>query len=62
MGDGQQYWSWIAIDDVVGAIHHALVTDSLSGPLNTVAPNPVTNIEFTKTLGRVLRRPTTNAS
>jgi len=58
VGDGRQFWSWIAIDDVVGAIHHALVTDTLSGPLNTVAPGPVTNAEFTKTLGRVLRRPT----
>ena len=46
------------IDDVVGAIHHTLVTESLSGPVNVVAPNPVTNREFTKTLGRVLKRPT----
>lgn len=58
IGDGSQYWSWIALDDVVGAIHHAVVTDSLEGPVNAVAPNPVTNREFTKTLGRVLGRPT----
>ena len=58
MGDGQQYWSWVAIDDVVGALHHALMTDSLSGPFNVVSPNPVTNLEFTRALGRVLRRPT----
>ena len=57
VGDGRQYWSWISIDDAAGAIHHALMTDSLSGPVNAVAPNPVTNAEFTKTLGRVLVRP-----
>lgn len=58
LGNGRQYMSWIALDDVVGAIHHTLITDSLQGPVNTVAPHPVTNREFTKTLGRVLRRPT----
>ncbi len=58
LGNGQQYMSWIALDDAVGAIHHALITDSLHGPVNNVAPHPVTNREFTKTLGRVLRRPT----
>ena len=58
IGDGNQYWSWIALDDVVGAIHHAVNTDSLEGPVNAVAPNPVSNREFTKTLGRVLGRPT----
>jgi hypothetical protein len=57
VGSGRQYWSWISIDDAAGAIHHALMTDSLSGPVNAVAPNPVTNAEFTKTLGRVLVRP-----
>ena len=56
-GSGKQYWSWISIDDVVGAIHHSIMADSLAGPVNAVAPNPVTNAEFTKTLGRVLRRP-----
>lgn len=58
IGNGRQYWSWIGIDDVVDAIHHALITDTLSGPVNAVSPNPVTNREFTKTLGRVLSRPT----
>jgi len=58
IGSGTQYMSWIAIDDLVGSIRHALVTDSLSGPVNVTAPNPVTNREFTRTLGRVLGRPT----
>jgi hypothetical protein len=58
IGSGQQYMSWIALDDLVGVIHHALITDSLQGPVNAVAPHPVTNSAFTKTLGRVLRRPT----
>jgi hypothetical protein len=58
VGSGDQYMSWIALDDVVGAIQHALWTPGLSGPVNTVAPTPVTNLEFTKTLGRVLSRPT----
>jgi uncharacterized protein (TIGR01777 family) len=58
VGSGEQYMSWIAIDDVVGAIVHALNTASLAGPVNVVAPSPVTNREFTKTLGRVLSRPT----
>lgn len=58
IGDGRQWMSWIALDDVVGCIHHALATDSLHGPVNAVAPRPVTNREFTKTLAKVLRRPT----
>ena len=58
VGSGRQYWSWIAIDDAAGAIYHAIMTDSLAGPVNTVAPNPVTNTEFTRVLGRVLKRPT----
>ena len=58
LGSGRQYMSWIALDDAVAAIHHTLVTDSLQGPVNNVAPHPVTNREFTKALGRVLRRPT----
>lgn len=58
IGDGRQYWSWISIDDAAGAIHHALMTNSLHGPVNVVAPSPVTNNEFTKTLGQVLGRPT----
>ncbi|GIX49643.1 MAG: hypothetical protein KatS3mg131_3854 [Candidatus Tectimicrobiota bacterium] len=58
VGTGRQYISWIAIDDVVEIIHFCLLTESLKGPVNAVAPQPVTNAEFTRTLGRVLRRPT----
>ena len=58
VGSGKQWWSWVGLDDAVGAIQHALVTPGLSGPVNVVAPNPVTNAEFTRTLGRVLARPT----
>ena len=58
VGSGRQYVSWIAIDDVVGAISHAMISDTLRGPVNTVAPHPVTNRELTETLGRVLGRPT----
>ncbi len=57
-GNGKQYWSWIALDDVVGIILHALTHDELDGPVNCVSPNSATNREFTKTLGHVLRRPT----
>jgi uncharacterized protein (TIGR01777 family) len=57
IGSGAQFMSWIAIDDAVGAIHHALSAGSLKGPVNAVAPNPVTNSEFTRTLARVLSRP-----
>jgi len=49
--------SWIALPDLVGAIRHAIATDSLRGPVNAVSPHPVTNREFTKTLGHVLGRP-----
>jgi uncharacterized protein (TIGR01777 family) len=58
VGSGRQYWSWIALDDVVGAIHHALTHPDLHGPINATAPNPCTNLEFTKTLGKVISRPT----
>jgi uncharacterized protein (TIGR01777 family) len=58
LGSGKQFMSWISIDDAVGAIHHALMSPTLRGVVNAVAPNPVTNLEFTKILGRVLRRPT----
>ena len=58
VGSGRQYWSWISLDDVVGGIHHAIMTESLRGPVNFVAPQPVTNREFTKTLGKALGRPT----
>ncbi len=58
VGSGQQVISWVAIDDVVAAINFILQNESLRGPINVVAPQPVTNEEFTKTLGRVLSRPT----
>jgi uncharacterized protein len=58
LGSGHQYMSWITLDDVLGAIAHVLETDTLSGPVNLVSPQPVTNLEFTKTLGRALNRPT----
>ncbi len=57
-GSGKQYMSWVAIDDVTGAIYHALATDTLEGPVNVTAPSPVTNKDFTNTLGRVLKKPT----
>ncbi len=58
IGSGQQHMSWIALDDAVGALCHALTDSNLSGPVNAVAPNSATNLEFTKTLGKVLSRPT----
>ena len=58
IGSGGQWWSWVALDDIVGAILHALNTDSLEGPANVTAPNPLTNARYTKILGRVLNRPT----
>lgn len=58
VGDGRQYMSWITLDDVVGAILYALTNEALHGAVNIVAPRAVTNLEFTKTLGRVLSRPT----
>ena len=58
IGSGRQYMSWVALDDVLGGILHALRTGGLAGAANLVAPNPATNAAFTKTLGRVLRRPT----
>ena len=58
IGDGKQYMSWITLDDVIGVIYYALTNETLHGPVNTVAPQAVTNHEFTKTLGHVLSRPT----
>lgn len=58
LGSGRQYMSWISLPDVVGGISHVLNHAELKGPVNLMAPNPVSNLEFTKTLGRVLRRPT----
>lgn len=58
LGSGKQYMSWISLDDTVRAILHIIVTSSLSGPVNIVAPHPVTNQEFTKALGKAIHRPT----
>lgn len=58
LGNGKQYMSWITLDDLVRVIAHSITTESLSGPVNAGSPHPVTNYEFTKTLGRVLGRPT----
>ncbi len=57
MGNGRQWWSWVDISDLVGAVQHVIKTESLRGPVNMVAPNPARNAEFTKTLASVLSRP-----
>lgn len=57
IGSGRQYWSWISLDDVVGALIHALTNEAVSGPVNLTAPNPPTNAGYTRVLGRVLGRP-----
>jgi uncharacterized protein (TIGR01777 family) len=57
VGTGGHYWSWITLHDLVRAMEHILVDSRLHGPVNAVAPNPVTNAEFTRLLGRALRRP-----
>jgi uncharacterized protein len=58
VGSGKQWMSWVSLDDVVGIINFALENEGVSGPVNVVSPNPATNEEFTKTLGKVLYRPT----
>lgn len=58
VGSGEQYMSWIALADVVHAIEHIIVNDSLSGPVNLCSVQAVTNRQFTHTLGQVLHRPT----
>ena len=57
LGDGNQYWSWLALDDLLAAIEWTLHDEELEGVVNFTSAEPVTNREFTKTLGRVLRRP-----
>ncbi len=58
MGDGKQYWSWVTVDDAAKMILFALTQRELSGAVNAVAPQPVTNAEFTRALGSVVHRPT----
>ncbi|MFH5803682.1 TIGR01777 family oxidoreductase [Alienimonas sp. DA493] len=57
VGGGEQWWSWVGRDDAVGALHHALMTEDLSGPVNVTAPGTTTNAAFTQTLAETLRRP-----
>lgn len=57
VGNGRQWWSWTDLQDVAGAIEHVMKANSLCGAVNVVAPNPVTNAEFTSTLASVLSRP-----
>jgi len=57
LGSGRQWWSWIHVDDIVGAVLRVLNTDALRGAVNLVSPNPVTNAEFTSALGTALSRP-----
>ncbi|MGD6751533.1 TIGR01777 family oxidoreductase [Streptomyces sp. BH105] len=57
LGDGRQYWSYIALADHVAALRHLLDTEGLAGPVNLTAPQPATNREMTEAMGRVLRRP-----
>lgn len=58
LGSGRQYWSFIALHDHVAALRHLIDTESLEGPVNLTAPEPVTNREVTAAMGRVLHRPT----
>lgn len=58
IGSGQQWMSWVALEDAAGAVEHSIANESVRGPVNAVAPNPVRNSEFTKILGEVLHRPT----
>jgi len=57
LGSGKQWMSWVTLDDVVAAIDYAITSDRVSGPVNVVAPNPVTNADFTHELGHALHRP-----
>jgi uncharacterized protein (TIGR01777 family) len=58
LGSGRQWMSWVSLEDAVAAIEFAIAQPQLSGAFNTIAPHPVTNVEFTHTLGRILHRPT----
>lgn len=58
LGSGKQWWSWVHIDDAIGLLLHAAADPSVSGPMNVVAPEPVTNAAFTRAYGRAIHRPT----
>ncbi|MBF8192190.1 DUF1731 domain-containing protein, partial [Nonomuraea sp. K274] len=58
LGSGKQYWSWITVQDWVGAVLHVLKNRDIEGPVNFTSPTPVTNAEFTRTLGKALRKGT----
>jgi uncharacterized protein len=58
IGNGNQYMSWIGLDDLLGLILYAIADKSIAGPLNAVSPNPITDADFTSTLGKILSRPT----
>ena len=58
VGSGRQWWSWVSLDDLVEAYRFAVERDDLSGRFKLTSPNPVTNVQLTKALGKVLRRPT----
>lgn len=57
IGSGRQWWSWVALEDAVTAIALALESEALRGPVNVVAPEPVRNVDFTRALGKAVRRP-----
>jgi uncharacterized protein (TIGR01777 family) len=56
VGKGNQYWSWISLDDAISTVSHALMNDQIAGPMNVVSPNPATSRTFARTLARVLSR------
>ncbi len=58
VGSGRQWWSWIALDDVIGVMKFALQNESINGPVNVVGPSPVRNADFVQALGKALHRPT----
>jgi uncharacterized protein (TIGR01777 family) len=57
IGSGDQFMSWIPVDEIAAIVLHALATEAVEGPVNAVSPSPVTNREFTSTLARTLKRP-----
>lgn len=58
IGNGRQFWGWVSVDDAAGTVLHALLREDLNGVVNVVSPHAITNREFTRSLGTVLRRPT----